>query len=259
MLVNLEYIPDHPRESQSITSEELAEIEGTDDLEKDERRLSDQCQEKVRSLEKVKLHQGAVVQEIGKKEKQSFWQILAIPAVWQTFLCFFFFDITLWGFLSWLPTYLVKARGFDLTHMGLNASLPFFAGTASMIFFGWLSDRYFNQNRKVPVMVTQLLGAACLYFMQTAVTMQDVVVYETLAGTFLLGCFGALMALPMGTIQKEVAGRAMGVVNMGGQIAGFLSPIILGYLVQEAGGFFDSAFMCLIVAVLVSFFVALFI
>lgn len=78
----------------------------------------------------------------------------------------------------------MKARGFDLTHMGLNASLPFFAGTASMIFFGWLSDRYFNQNRKVPVMVTQLLGAACLYFMQTAVTMQDVVVYETLAGTF---------------------------------------------------------------------------
>lgn len=154
------YIPDHPRESQSITSEELAEIEGTDDLEKDERRLS---------------------------------------------------------------------------------------------------DRYFNQNRKVPVMVTQLLGAVCLYFMQTAVTMQDVVVYETLAGTFLLGCFGALMALPMGTIQKEVAGRAMGIVNMGGQIAGFLSPIILGYLVQEAGGSFDSAFMCLIVAVLVSFFVALFI
>ena len=37
------YIPEHPRESQSITSEELAEIEGTDDLGKDERRLSDQC------------------------------------------------------------------------------------------------------------------------------------------------------------------------------------------------------------------------
>lgn len=148
------YIPDHPRESQSITSEELAEIEGTDDLGKDERRLSDQCQEKVRSLEKVKLHQGAVVQEIGKKEKQSFWQILAIPAVWQTFLCFFFFDITLWGFLSWLPTYLVKARGFDLTHMGLSyTDASIFAQAQPKSLTGYTDASVYRPRTGIPLIV----------------------------------------------------------------------------------------------------------
>lgn len=78
------------------------------------------------------------------------------------------------------------------------------------------------------------------------------IICETLSGFFLYGAFGALMALPMSSISSEITGRAMGFVNMAGQIAGFLSPIIIGYLIQLAGGSFGTSFACLVGATVVS-------
>ena len=41
----------------------------------------------------------------------TFWQVAAEPAVWKSTIMFFFYNIAGWGFKSWLPTYLVSARG----------------------------------------------------------------------------------------------------------------------------------------------------
>ena len=182
----------------------------------------------------------------------SFWEIIKVPAVWRTFVSFFFFDITLWGFLSWLPSYLVKARDFELTKMGITASLPFFAGTAGIILFCWLSDTRFAHNRKIPVIMTQIPGAICLYLTYAVADPSLAIAFETLGGFFLFGAFGALMALPMSAISSAITGRAMGFVNMAGQTAGFLSPILIGYLVQLSGGSFGTSFACLVGATVLS-------
>ena len=79
--------------------------------------------------------------------------------------------------------------------------------------------------------------------------------WETAAGFSLYFNNGVVFGLPISAISKEIAGRAMGFVNTAGQIAGFLSPLIIGYLVQISGGgarSFDTAFMFLIGAILVS-------
>lgn len=215
------FIPDNPADSKGISQAEL------DELKEDHTEQTAQA-------------------------KISFWQIIKVPAVWRTFVSFFFFDITLWGFLSWLPSYLVKARGFEMTKMGITASMPFFAGTAGVILFCWLSDKYFTHNRKMPVIITQIPGAIFLYLTFAVPDATMAIICETLSGFFLYGAFGALMALPMSSISSEITGRAMGFVNMAGQIAGFLSPIIIGYLIQLAGGSFGTSFACLVGATVVS-------
>ena len=61
-------------------------------------------------------------------------------------------------------------------------------------------------------------------------------------------CLICVMSLPLTAISKEITGRAMGIVNTAGQLAGFLAPITIGYLVQISGGganSFDTAFMYL--------------
>lgn len=197
------------------------------------------------------------VSELNTGDKVSLWQVFKVPVVIQCFLIWLTFDITLWGFMSWMPTYLVKARGFEIVKMGISASLPFFAGTVGLIFGGWVSDKWFKNSRKVPIMMTQIIGAFFLYMTYTVASADMAVLYQTLAGGFLFMAMGAFWALPMNTIPKVVMGTASGFINMAGQIAGFISPMVMGYLIQASGGSFDTSFMFLIGGALLSCIIAL--
>ena len=44
-------------------------------------------------------------------------------------------------YLTWLPTYLLRARGFDLTQVGWLAALPLLAIAGGVLLGGWASDR----------------------------------------------------------------------------------------------------------------------
>jgi nitrate/nitrite transporter NarK len=68
---------------------------------------------------------------------------------------------------------------------------------------------------------------------------------------------GAFWALPMSIIPKSVMGTASAVVTMGGQLAGLVSPMVIGYLVQISGGSFNTSFMFLIAGTLLSSAIAL--
>jgi len=52
--------------------------------------------------------------------------------------------------------------------------------------------------------------------------------------------------VPMTLLSKEVCGRGMGLINTAGQLAGLLSPIIMGYLISASDGSFYSAFLFLV-------------
>ncbi len=183
---------------------------------------------------------------------QTFWQILAEPIVWKSFLVIFFYNMTLWGFSFWLPTYLVKSRGLSLAAMGIASALPFMAGAVGLLLSGWLSDHVFSNNRKIPVMINGWCGAACLYFMYTVGSMESLLVWQTAAGFFIWGGVGVAFGMPVSIISKNIMGRAMGIVNTAGQISGFISPMVVGGLVDHFGGNFDVAFMYLIGSVIAS-------
>src|SRR6185312_3419589 len=56
-------------------------------------------------------------------------------------LMYFCYGWVFWMYLQWLPTYLSEVRHFAQLKMGLGASLPLLAGTATNIAGGWVSDR----------------------------------------------------------------------------------------------------------------------
>jgi sugar phosphate permease len=217
------YLRDRPADSQKLSPEELAEIEGDDHSQ---------------------------VRTAGKK--LTIAEAMRERTVWQCFLVLFFYDLTVKGFWAWLPSYLVKARGFSMLNMGVAASLPYFAGTLCCILGGWVSDRFFPTRRRVPIVATQLLSALFLYLTCTTNVIALLVVYQTLTGACLAFFLSTFWALPMNTISKEVMGTAGAFINMAGQIAAVVSPLLIGYLVQISKGGFYSTFMFLIGAVLVS-------
>jgi sugar phosphate permease len=217
------FIPDKPSESSRVSNEELAEIEesGVDATQNSETRIN-------------------------------LLKILKEPNVLKCFFVLFAFDIAYWGFTTWLPTYLVKARGFSIVQMGVAASLPHFAGTVGCIFGGWVSDKYFGNNRRMPIVATQLTSALLLYLTFAAKSATMLVICQTLAGLCLTSFFSTFWAIPMNTVPKKLMGVTSGFINMAGQTAAFISPIVVGYLVGASGGNYDLSFMFLIAALLVS-------
>jgi len=225
-------LPDNPADKKGITKEELDELKGD-------------------------ISMGA---EQTTALKMNFWQILRQEAVWKSFFILFFNNMVAWGFSSWLPSYLVQARGLSLTQMGIAASLPFFAGTIGWVLGGWLSDNTFSHNRKIPLIAAQWLTAVCMYMVYTSQSLEALIIWQTVTGFILYVAVGGVFSLPVSAISKEITGRAMGIVNTAGQIAGFLSPLIVGFLVQMSGAgskSFDSAFIFFIVCVVVSSLVAM--
>ena len=221
------YVRNHPAESPRVSREELLEIEpeSTD--------------------------------VGGSSAKIELSLALKDPMIVKYFLVLFAFDITYWGFISWLPSYLVQERGFSLGEMGLAASLPFFAGTVGAVAGGWVSDRYFSERRRAPLLVMQLAIALLLYLSFVTTSVPILVICQTLAGFALSFFIAAFWALPMNTVAKEHMGVISGAINMAGQVAAFLSPMAVGFLVGAADGGYGLTFAFLILCVIISFLLTL--
>lgn len=188
----------------------------------------------------------------------SFWQVLREPFVLKSTIMFFFYNIAGWGFKSWLPTYLVASRNMKMSAMGIAVSITFIAGIGGYLIGGWLSDGPFRNNRRIPVFIFQACTGILFYLMYTVESMQMLIIYQTLAGFFLTAGLATVWALPVSTVSKKITGRAIGIFNTGGQLAGLLSPIMIGYLVDLSGGSFNTSFIFMIVCIAISMTIVLF-
>lgn len=178
--------------------------------------------------------------------------LMRTPTMWKLVIMWFGLDIVLWGFSSWLPSYLIKVRHMPLIHAGIMASLPFFAGTISMLLGGWLMDRVFVGREKYVAIVVELVGAFFLFMMFRTSNVVDATVYQILSAFFLYFGFAAIWSLPLKILPTEIMGSAAGMINFGGQVAGFISPMVMGFLISASGGSYQTAFWFLIIAAVVS-------
>jgi sugar phosphate permease len=216
------FVTDKPAESSRVTAGEVLEIEESS------------------------------VAATRKLTRADLLDALKRPDILKYFLVVLSYDTAYWGYWSWLPSYLVKARGFSMTEMGVAASLPSFCGILGCLIGGWVSDKYFRHQRRLVVIAVQLISALLLFLTFTAGTATKMVCYQAIGGFFLESFFSTFWALPMTTVPRDLMGVTGGFINMAGQIAAFISPIVIGCLVEAEGGGFALTFAFLIASILVS-------
>ena len=192
-------------------------------------------------LEYIKSGQTEIVTQTTDSEEVGLMSVLKNRNIVLLALTYFGFMCAFFGLLSWLPSYLVKARGFELVKMGIFSGLPFLALGIAQPFGGWLSDKVFKGKRKTQAMVVNLAAGPVLYGVVVAPT-ETVAMALLVCTGFLVGmAFGPLWAMPMESVKRSYVGMATGVMNAGGSIGGILSPIIIGYLVGMSG--YNAAFV----------------
>ncbi len=88
--------------------------------------------------------------------------------------------------------------------------------------------------------------------MYTAETVMMVIAFQSLVYFFKSFVFAAALSLPMKLLPGTISGSASGLINVGGQSAGFVAPMIIGFMVSAFNGSYDAVFWFLIGAACLS-------
>lgn len=165
-----------------------------------------------------------------------------IRKMWLVTFVDFCYGWSLWVFLTWLPSYLKDARGFDLKQLALFASLPLLAGVVGDTLGGVLSDQIYKRTGNLKVarraMLVIGLGGALAFMLPVVGATQPVTAVALLSASFffLELTNAVLWSLPM-DIAGAHTGTAGGMMNTGFGIAGAISPVVFGYLIQVTGSY----------------------
>jgi len=178
--------------------------------------------------------------------------ILRRRELWGSCLGHFCNSYAVYLVLSWLPVYLVKARGFSMTRMAQIGAGVYALSALTCIFTGWVSDHWLrigassNRVRKTTLLTGFAGIAVCMSACALAGPLASVL---AMAGCG--ACFGivtpALYATAQTLAGPDAAARWFGVQNFLGNFAGISAPVITGIVVDRTGNF---SFAFLIAAVL---------
>src|SRR3984893_10929681 len=139
---------------------------------------------------------------------------------------------TQYFFLTWLPNYLQTERGMSILKSGALMSLPFIGAVILTVLFGKLSDSMLNEE-SARGGGRRRLGALLMLF-------GSVILLTPLVDNVYLVL--VLITIALGGVASADAGRATGLLILGGNIFGISAPIVTGYVVQATGSF-DMAFV----------------
>ena len=178
-----------------------------------------------------------------------------VSRMWLVTVVDFCYGWSLWVFLTWLPSYLSDARGFKLDQIALMTTLPLLGGVVGDTLGGVISDAIFRRTGNLRLARRTLLvvglGGAFAFIMPAIMTGSALgAVFLLAAAFFFLELTNAVLwTLPL-DIAGQYAGTAGGMMNTGFGVAGMISPVVFGVLIQRTGHyelpFFISAGLLLV-------------
>jgi sugar phosphate permease len=168
-------------------------------------------------------------------------QILASPDVWLLTFAYFAYGYTFWIYLTWLPTYLTEARHVSFSGLALAVTIPLAGGVPGDLVGGWLSDYIYKRTGDLNRARRWLIAGAFLgtvAFILPAIYVSNVVAAIVLlaCAMFMLECaVSNCWAVAMDLGGQNFCGTVSGFMNTGFGVAGILSPLIFGILVDRTG------------------------
>lgn len=182
--------------------------------------------------------------------------VLAMFAGYSCILAVFY------GLLTWMPSYLHKAHGFNIAAMGGATFIIFMSGFVGELIGGYIGDRWKASGASPNVVMrtmfsgSSLVAAACILAAAYIPDSGTVVLLLCVAMFFIRFC-GMYWSLPAIVGGPERSGVLGGTMNFCGNMAGVVVPILIGVIVQWSGSYFLALLFFVVMAVLIAVFSSL--
>ncbi|MPT48819.1 MAG: MFS transporter [Sphingobium sp.] len=151
---------------------------------------------------------------------------------------------TLVFFLTWFPTYLATERGMDWLKSGTFAVMPYIAASVGVLLGGYISDTLIrrtgsaNIGRKLPIVIGLLLASTII--LANFVESNTLVITIMSIAFFGQGMVNLGWTLISDVAPKQYIGLTGGVFNLCANLAGIVTPIVVGIIVGQTGSFYGA-------------------
>jgi MFS family permease len=152
----------------------------------------------------------------------------------------FCYGWTLWLFQSWIPSFFVQNYALDLSHTALYSAGVLFAGVVGDTLGGIVSDHILTRSGDLKlarngVIVAGFVGGfICMLPVLLVHDLTVAAICLSLAFFFTELIVAPIWAVPM-DIAPRYAGTASGMMNFGFGLAGIVSPLSFGLMIDVTG------------------------
>ena len=170
----------------------------------------------------------------GKSVGQLQLAVLKNPYIWILALASSLMYVSRYGIESWGIYFLQAQKGYSEIQAGGIVSLSAVSGVAGTMMAGFISDRFFQSSRNVPVLVAGILNVAAialfLYYPDGSPWMDtaSMVLFGFAIG-ILITFLGGLMAVDIAS--KKASGTALGLIGIASYAGAGIQDMVSGFLI----------------------------
>jgi len=162
-------------------------------------------------------------------------------------------------FLTWFPTYLVTARGMTFIQAGFMTSLPYIGASAGVLIGGLISDLVLtrtgsaNLSRKLPIVCGMLLASTIVAANWVPIGSNSLVILIMSIAFFGQGMTNLGWTVVSDIAPKRLVGLTAGIFNFSANVAGIVTPLIIGITFGLTGSFVGPLIYIAVVALVGAF------
>lgn len=156
------------------------------------------------------------------------------PGVWILAASAAFMYVSRYAVNSWGVIFLQEKKGFELADATFIVSINAIFGIIGTVFSGWISDKMFSGDRKLPALVSGILEVIALALFLFGgdswfINILAMILFGIAIGVLI--CFlGGLMAIDL--VPRKATGAALGIVGLASYLGAGIQDVISGVLIE---------------------------
>jgi ACS family D-galactonate transporter-like MFS transporter len=175
-------------------------------------------------------------------ERVSLLRYARFRSFWAMCLGWCGFNGVFYGLLTWGPLYLSETKHFNIQTIGYSTLVIYGAGFVGELVGGYVADWWRGKGAEPNLVLRTMLGSAGVFVVLallgvTFVPNAPVAVALLSVVLFFLRWGGVYWSVPSILAGRANAGLVGGAMNLGGNVAGILSPIVVGFIVGATGSY----------------------